>query len=181
MLGGKSRFGDIGVYFLGNLGIEKRQIIESATVGVVNPSGLTENCPMSVVEFYQSGIPVVSSPKYGMRDMIIAGQTGILCRSSSQLSKSLIKFLNGSHNSETLGRNGMEFAKKRFTPEVIVEDWMKIFEGEFTSSVCREGYWAHKVFSFFKHYHLLPVSFPMVEDQKIYLARLRVKFSKFLR
>ena len=181
LLGGKSRFGDIGVYFLGNLGIEKRHIIESATVGVVNPSGLTENCPMSVVEFYQSGIPVVSSRKYGMRDMILSGQTGILCRSSSQLSKSLIKFLNGSHISETLGRNGMEFAKKRFAPEVIVEDWMKIFEGEFTSSVSREGYWAHKVFSLFKRYHLLPVSFAMVEDQKIFLARLRVKFSKTLR
>ena len=178
LLGGENGIKRLGVHFLGNLGIEKKRFIDSATVGVVNPSGLTENCPMSVVEFYQSGIPVVSSVKYGMRDMIISGKTGILCRSSSDLSAALIKFLNGSLDSETFGRDGIEFGKKKFSPDLIVENWMKIFVGEFKVSHRVRGYWVHRSLAMIKRFHLLPSDFPMVEDQKIYLANLRAKFLK---
>jgi glycosyltransferase involved in cell wall biosynthesis len=181
LLGGESGFGELGVHFLGNLGLEKRQVVDSAVVGVVNPSGLTENCPMSVVEFYQSGIPVVSSIKYGMRDMIVNGETGILCRSSADLSKAIIKFLDGTLDSEKFGRNGIEFAKKRFSPDVIVEAWIKVFAGEFTNTSCIKGYWVHKMFSLLKRFRLLPSSFTMVEDQKIHLASIRDKFLRILR
>jgi glycosyltransferase involved in cell wall biosynthesis len=175
LLGGEDGIQRLGVHFLGNLGIEKKRIIDSATVGVVNPSGLTENCPMSVVEFYQSGIPVVSSVKYGMRDMIVSGETGVLCKSSSDLSAALISFLNGSLDSERFGRNGIEFAKKKFSPDLIVENWMKIFAGELTATGKPKGYWVHRSHAIVKRLHLLPSDFPMVEDQKIYLSRLRDK------
>lgn len=181
LLGGEDGIQRLGVHFLGNLGTEKKRIIDSATVGVVNPSGLTENCPMSVVEFYQSGIPVVSSVKYGMRDMIVSGETGILCRSSSDLSTALIQFLNGSLDSQRLGRNGIEFAKKKFSPELIVENWMKLFAGDLRETVEIKGYWVHRLFAFIKRLHLLPSDFPMVEDQKIYLASLRSKLFEIRR
>jgi glycosyltransferase involved in cell wall biosynthesis len=181
LLGGESGLEGLGVHFLGTLGKEKANVIESAAVGVVNPSGLTENCPMSVVEFYQSGIPVVSSNKYGMRDMIISGKTGILCRSYSQLGDVLIRFLEGSENSERLGSNGIEFAKVRFSPEKIVEDWMRVLLGDFIEVPCLKGYWLHKFFAKLKRIYLLPNGFAMVEDQKIYLARIREKFLRILR
>jgi glycosyltransferase involved in cell wall biosynthesis len=181
LLGGEDGIQRLGVHFLGNLGLEKKNIIDSATVGVVNPSGLTENCPMSVVEFYQSGVPVVSSVKYGMRDMIVSGETGVLCRSSSDLSAALIKFLNGSLDSERFGSKGIEFAKEKFSPELIVENWMQIFAGEFKATGKPKGYWVHRSLAIIKRLHLLPSNFPMVEDQKIYLARLRDKFLKIRR
>lgn len=181
LLGGKDEFEKNGVRFLGNLGTEKKVFIDSAVVGVVNPSGLTENCPMSVVEFYQSGVPVVSSFKYGMRDMIVSGQTGILCRSEKEIGKSLVKFLNETLDSDQFGQNAIDFAKKKFAPDLIVEDWIKIFDGNFAATRQIKGYWIHKIFSALKSFSLLPSKFPIVEDQKIYLAGLRNRFRISLR
>jgi glycosyltransferase involved in cell wall biosynthesis len=181
LLGGKEALHSNGVHFLGNLGSEKNQVMIKSKVGVVNPSGLTENCPMSVVEFYQIGIPVVSSKKYGLRDMVIHGKTGFLGQSDKDLSRSIVKFLDGSANPNVFGKNGLEFAKSKFSPMVIAEEWNSIFNGNFNNNCAIHGYWVHKLFSRIKHWHLLPESFPMVEDQKIYLANLRHKLWASLR
>lgn len=180
-LGGEIGIEKNAVHFLGNLGFSKHKFISSATVGVVNPSGLTENCPMSVVEFYQAGIPVVSSTKYGMRDMVISGETGFLCKTSKELTSVLIKFLEGSLNSENLGLNGFAFAKNKFSPNRIIEEWMRIFEGSFPQVHDIHGYWIHKSFRALKKMRLLSTRFPMVEDQKIYLASLRNESLKMRR
>jgi hypothetical protein len=113
--------------------------------------------------------------------MIVSGETGVLCRSSSDLSAALIKFLNGSLDSERFGSKGIEFAKEKFSPELIVENWMQIFAGEFKATGKPKGYWVHRSLAIIKRLHLLPSNFPMVEDQKIYLARLRNKFLKIRR
>ncbi len=167
-----------GVNFLGNLGPEKKHYIETATVGVVNPSGLTENCPMSVVEFYQSGIPVVSSVKYGIRDMVIHGETGLRCRGTKELSKALIQFLDGTIDSEEIGQNGMDFAKQKFSPHSIVNQWMRVFKSDIEPPLKMNGYWIHKIFARLKGLHLLPSKLAMVEDQKIFIANLRVSLTK---
>ena len=176
LLGGPSGMKDKSVYFLGNLGKEKSSFIADAKVGVVNPSGITENCPMSVVEFYEHGIPVISSSKYGLRDMIIPRETGLLCRSSKQLSKAILAFLNEEIDSEELGRNGLSFAENKFSPQIIVNEWIEIFSGNFSESIHKKGYWVHKLFRILKSAKLLPEKFPMVEDQKIYLAKARNQF-----
>ena len=181
LLGGKDTLENNGVYFLGNLGIEKKGVIETATVGVVNPSGLTENCPMSVVEFYQSGIPVISSRKYGMRDMILSPRTGVLCKNRRQLSDSIIKFLKEEISAVDVGRNGLIFGKEKFAPEIIVEKWIQVFSGNFDTASRKKGYLIHKLFAVAKKLYLVPADFPMVEDQKIFLANLRIKFRDSLR
>lgn len=176
ILGGLSGMKDKSVQFLGNLGKEKSIFIAEAKVGVVNPSGITENCPMSVVEFYEHGIPVISSSKYGLRDMIVPRRTGLLCRSSRQLTKAILAFLNEEVNSEEFGRNAIAFSENKFSPQIIVSEWLEIFRGNFPESIHKRGYWVHKVFRTLKSAKILPERFPMVEDQKIYLARFRNQF-----
>ena len=175
LLGGETGIRENQVHFLGNLGSNKKEIIESAVVGVVNPSGLTENCPMSVVEFYQSGIPVVSSRKYGMRDMIIQNKTGILCRSHKDLSSSIVKILNGSIDCDYLGSNAIEFAQYKFSPEKILDEWLRIFSCEFQQGQHIKGYWVHRLFFILKYFQILPKKWPMTEDLKINVSNLRGK------
>lgn len=181
LLGGKDELENNGVSFLGNLGIEKTDIIETATVGVVNPSGLTENCPMSVVEFYQSGIPVISSKKYGMRDMILSPRTGVLCKNRKQLSTAIIKFLKEETSAVEAGHEALIFGKEKFAPEVIVENWMQVFSCNFDTAPRKKGYVVHKLFAVLKKMRIIPADFPMVEDQKIFLANFRIKFLDSLR
>jgi hypothetical protein len=166
---------------LGNLGIEKRGVIETATLGVVKPSGLTENCPMSVVEFYQSGIPVVSSKKYVMRDIILSPGTGVLCKNQRQLSDSIIKFLKEEISAAEIGHNGLIFGKKKFAPEIIVENWRQVFLCNFDTAPRKQGYLIHKLFALAKKLKIVPTDFPMVEDQKIFLANLRSRFLDSMR
>jgi glycosyltransferase involved in cell wall biosynthesis len=181
ILGGKEGIREKSVHFLGNLGVEKKSYISEATVGVVNPSGITENCPMSVVEFYEHGIPVVSSKKYGLRDMIIPNKTGLLCNSSRGLSKAIINLLDDQTNAQKMGTYGLTFAQGKFSPLVVVKDWVKVFEGGNAGNQRQKGYFVHKIFAFFKSIHVLPESFPMVEDLKIYLARIRNSLFNVLR
>ena len=53
------------VHFCGNMGIEKLEIYNRTTVGVVNPSARTETFGLSAVEMEACGIPVVTKSGNG--------------------------------------------------------------------------------------------------------------------
>ena len=64
------------VHFAGLLGFEKIDILQSADVGIANPSGATETFCTAAVEIQACGTPVVSAAKGGLLDTVVHGKTG---------------------------------------------------------------------------------------------------------
>jgi glycosyltransferase involved in cell wall biosynthesis len=119
---------DPSVIFEGTLGIEKVRLLQQAGVGVVNPSGRTENCPGSALEFQAAGTPVVSGAYRGLLDTVVHKKTGLLGRSDKELIDNIVYLLKNKDVAKAYGENGIEFVKKKFAYQTISEQWLDLFE-----------------------------------------------------
>jgi glycosyltransferase involved in cell wall biosynthesis len=115
------------VHFLGILGSEKIDYYLKTSVGIVNPTGVTEVCPISALEMEAAGIPVISRKINGLPDVIIDGCTGILIRNQKQLAQSIIDLLIDLEKNETMGMKGREFVQEMFSPIKIINLWNDMF------------------------------------------------------
>ena len=118
---------DPSVDFKGTLGIEKIKILQEADVGIVNPSGATENCPGSAIEFQAAGTPVVSGAYRGLLDTVLHERTGLLGRSDRDLIDNIVYLLRNKGLVRSYGENGIEFVKDKFSYEKISEQWLDLF------------------------------------------------------
>jgi glycosyltransferase involved in cell wall biosynthesis len=116
------------VNFLGLLGKEKIEILQKSTVGVMNPTGKSENCPGSALEIQACGTPVVAGAFWGNLDTIVDGKTGLLSKSDKELADNIVKLLNDEALAAKLGANGIEFVKRKFNNKKIIREWTKLFE-----------------------------------------------------
>lgn len=116
------------VHFLGTMGLEKVDVYQKTTVGVMNPTGKTETFGLSAVEMAACGIPVVTKKSNGLFDTVIDGETGYLIRNERELSKRIIKLLDDKPLNERMGASGKKFADSAFLPEDIVKKWDNLFD-----------------------------------------------------
>ncbi len=107
------------VHFLGNLGIEKSEILKKMKVGVVNPSALTETFCISAVELQAHGVPIVTIKKNSFLEVIQDKKTGLLYRNSKNIYKGLIKLLTEESINEQYSRNAVKFVKRYSYTELI--------------------------------------------------------------
>lgn len=117
------------VIFHGKLGKEKIQIFNETRVGVPNPTGRTENCPGSALEFQACFIPVVSAKKFGLLDTVKHGNTGLLYNSKKSQTKAIINLLENEQLASEMGVNARDFVSKTFNPKKIVNKWHLLFKG----------------------------------------------------
>ena len=115
------------VQFLGRLGIEKKELLCKAAVGVVNPSGQTENCPGSALEFQAYGTPVVSGAFYGMLDTVRHRETGLLGRTLDDLVENICRLMVDSKLARRLGENGPGFVRHRYNFPGVTRQWVDLF------------------------------------------------------
>lgn len=115
-----------GVKFLGRLGAEKIPLLQSACIGIVNPSGRSEICPVSALELQASGTAVVSTPKHGVVDTVISGQTGLLGRGERALRNNITHLLRRSDVAERYGANALRLVRETFSYDVVVPKWHKL-------------------------------------------------------
>lgn len=122
--------GDImpSVHFLGVLGSEKKDIYKITTVGIINPTARTETFGISAVEMEAFGIPVVTKKANGLLDVIVNNKTGYLCYTPKQMKDKIIYLLKNKKINIEMGNNAKGFVEKSFSPELIVEIWIAIFE-----------------------------------------------------
>ena len=112
------------VRFFGSVGgNEKEQIVSQATVGIFNPSGVTETFGLSGVEFEAMGIPVVSIYKNSAPDIIKHGKTGLLYKKESDFPEYIIRLLTDSAYNHILGKQAEKFVRSEFDKEKIVKEW----------------------------------------------------------
>ena len=112
--------------FHGILGAKKNDILASAAVGVVNPTGETETFCISAVEFQAQRVPVVSARDWGLLDTVRHGRTGLLCRNKEELISNVVKLLKDVRLRTKLGQGAYAFAKAHFQVNCIVPEWYRL-------------------------------------------------------
>lgn len=116
------------VRFWGIVGTEKKDIFKRTTVGIVNPTALTETFCMSAVEMEFAFIPVISKKKWGLLDTIKDNQTGFLFKNKSEFIKRLLFLINNPQFNNDMGEKAHNYVKENFSVDVILPKWEKLIE-----------------------------------------------------
>ena len=124
---------DESVRLLGVLGPEKISILQRSCVGVANPTGISENCPASAIEFQACGTPVVAAARWGFLDTVAHKQTGLLGNSDQRLIRNILYFLQNKDDAAAYGRRGIKFIQEKFSHQTRCGQWVRLFE-----DVCRD-------------------------------------------
>jgi glycosyltransferase involved in cell wall biosynthesis len=106
---------------------KKKELINNSSLGVINPTGITENCPVSAIDFQSHGVPVVTKYKNGSVDILINNKTGIFFLLEKNLHKKIIKLISDKKKNEAYGKNAIEFFNDRFATKKILPLWEKLF------------------------------------------------------
>jgi glycosyltransferase involved in cell wall biosynthesis len=116
------------VDFLGKLsGKEKNEVVGNAILGIINPSGETENCPLSALDFQSLGVPVISAKKYGVIDTVENSQTGILYNDIQELPSLIYDLTTSPEKRAFLSGNCVKYVESKFNFKSIVSEWDKTF------------------------------------------------------
>ena len=114
------------VNFVGKLGHEKKELLYKASIGIVNPTGNTENCPGASLEFQACGTPIVTSVKYGLLDTVKHNKTGLLGRGANDLIQNILKLLDNHDQALLLGKNGPIFVSNRYNWRKVTDEWSSL-------------------------------------------------------
>jgi len=115
------------VEFLGTMGAEKGSLLCRSTVGIVNPSGLTETSCVSAIELQMAGTPVVSGAYFALLDTVKHGKTGLLGRSVSDLAENILALLENPLRASKMGAEAAAYARERYDWSAIVPKWIRLF------------------------------------------------------
>ncbi|MFI9553894.1 glycosyltransferase [Nonomuraea endophytica] len=107
------------VHFTGKLDrVRVLELIRSATALVV-PSRWYENQPMTILEAFACGVPVIGTAMGGIPELVVDGATGRLVPPDDplMLSSAALALLRNPDASLAMGKAGREVAVRRFSPE----------------------------------------------------------------
>lgn len=101
-----------------------------ATAQVV-PSEWYENCPLTVLEAFAAGVPVIGSDKGGIPELAQPESGSRLFKSGDidSLAKALISAWNDRKDIAALRRKARSTYESRFRPDIHVAEYMRIIKG----------------------------------------------------
>ena len=111
-------------------GNELRSIISNALFNIV-PSEWWENNPMSIIESYSNGVPVIGANVGGIPELIVDGETGYLfiMKNSEDLSKVILKANSLTKDEHlTMSNNAVKFAVDNFDKEQYAERLIDFYD-----------------------------------------------------
>ncbi len=118
------------VRFLGRLSrYELQGLLRSAMFAVV-PSEWYENAPMSVIEAYACGTPVIASHIGGLPELVREGETGLLFQpgNADELRGQIELLLSRPDLAVEMGRAARSLAEERFGPRRHYEHLLQIYD-----------------------------------------------------
>jgi len=117
------------ILFVGPLYGENKLVAYVDSEVYVLPSRY-ETFPMTILEAYACGKPVVASRVGGLKDLVKDGETGLLFEPGNveQLARSIFNLLNGNDVAKEMGLKGKNFVRENFTIEKVVERLEKVYE-----------------------------------------------------
>ena len=104
------------------------EVINNTTVGVVNPSGLSETFCISAIELESMGVPVVSKKYGGLLDTIQDKKTGLLFKNEKDFVSSVVKLLKDKKLNDEYSRNAYHFVRETFSAETVIPVWYSMFQ-----------------------------------------------------
>lgn len=119
------------VHFVGNLGVEKNDILARTKVGVPNPTGLTETFCISAVEMQAMGAAVTAMESPGYYDTII---NGVIVKNRKELARSIITLLKAKEAPLTF-ESTCQTIKKLFSIDEVIKDWERLLLGDFQTHI----------------------------------------------
>jgi len=89
-----------------------------------------ETFPMTILEAYACGKPIVTSRVGGLKDLVKNGETGLLFEPGNvkQLARSIFNLLNDNNAAKEIGLKGKNFVRETFTIEKVVERLEKVYD-----------------------------------------------------
>jgi glycosyltransferase involved in cell wall biosynthesis len=100
----------------------------------VNASWL-DNMPISILEAFASGTPVVTTAPEGIRYLVEHERTGLLCQPSDwkALAANVIRLLHDASLASRLARNAYEESRK-YCWEAVRTEWLRLYDSLLVSS-----------------------------------------------
>jgi glycosyltransferase involved in cell wall biosynthesis len=115
------------VDFLGKIDSrEKNAVIADSYLGIVNPSGYTEICPASALDFQALKVPVISVRKFGLIDTVKQYQTGILVKNYTKIPSAINYLIENENLRNEMSLKCTDFLIAEFNYETIVEEWYSL-------------------------------------------------------
>jgi glycosyltransferase involved in cell wall biosynthesis len=121
---------DLEVKFLGYQSGEKLHSAICSARAVVLPSEWYENAPISILEAYALGVPVIGADIGGIPELIQEGKTGISFNSGSidSLSQALRRIADlPDPEIEEMGRNACNWIKSEFTADLFRDRLLELY------------------------------------------------------
>jgi glycosyltransferase involved in cell wall biosynthesis len=118
------------IRFTGHLSGEQLRQATVAARAIVVPSELYENAPISVMEAYASGRPVIGARIGGIPELVREGETGFLFESGNveALTNTLARAQGMSGAAlDAMGRAGREWMRTDFTPEAYRDRMLALY------------------------------------------------------
>jgi glycosyltransferase involved in cell wall biosynthesis len=114
------------VIFHGTLGADKNQLLRSAKVAVVNPTGVGETFCISALEFELLGVPVITKNFGGPRNVMVDGRTGILIDREGDLAQAVVRLLRDDRLRASMAEQGIAHARAHFDIAGVVQAWERL-------------------------------------------------------
>ena len=128
------------VTFLGHLNTAKLIELVQKALFMVTPSEWYENYPMSVLEAFSCGTPVVGANIGGIPEQVIDGQTGLLFASGNvdDLAQKMNQLLQAPDYAVTLGRNARRQVEKINSPDEHYKQTLDVYQSVLAEAHGRE-------------------------------------------
>lgn len=124
-LAGKNGKPNSSVYFHGAMGKEKIKIIETAQVGIANPSGHTETFCISAVELQAAGLPVIAGARGGLFDTVSNNNSGYLVSTENELEEKIVYILDNLEHAKRMSNCAVEFVQEKYDFDNISLEWAR--------------------------------------------------------
>ena len=118
------------IQFLGHKNQNELKEIIKNSLAVVAPSQWYENCPLSILEAFSFGKPVIASNLGGIPELVENKKTGFLFESGSvkDLAEKINLLFENSEKTISMGKFAKEQIEKKHNPEIHYQKLMEIYE-----------------------------------------------------
>ncbi len=119
------------IVFLGFVEPRELSALRDEAAFMIVPSEWWENAPLTILEAFASGIPVLGANIGGIPEMVRHGETGLLFepRSYIDLREKAIRLFENPELAKALGENSRRIAMNEYSPEIHVERILSIYRG----------------------------------------------------
>jgi glycosyltransferase involved in cell wall biosynthesis len=89
-----------------------------------------EGFGLSILEASCSGLPIITTDTYGVRDSIIDNQTGLRCKTYDvdTLAQCMKQLYDDSDERKRLGENGIRYVHENFTTDLVCGAWLDYYK-----------------------------------------------------